>query len=387
MRIAFFHNLPPGGGKRSAFEWVKRLSKKHKIDLYLYESSAEDFLSLYPYVNKIILVGRKNIPSRGYIKRIFAILLVYFYSKKIAKLINFENYDLAFVMQCRVTNSPLLLRNLKIPSLFFCHESLSRMLEPLYPVKWNNNFFLIFYKYIINLYMFLDKASAIKSSLICTSSLYSVENLYKAYGVYPILNYPGVDTMYFKPRKYKREFMVLSVGSLTPSKGHSFVIQSVATINKPFRPRVKVVFGVDNPFYRKKLIELAKKLSVNISMEKEISDEKLLKLYNKSMVTACANHLEPLGLVALESLACGTPVVGVAEAGIRETVTHNKNGLLTGRNPTEFGAAIHKLMQTKLLWSKLSKNGRNEAVRFWTWDISYTELNKKLKLTKELYSP
>ena len=51
MRIAVFHNLPSGGGKRSAHEGVRCMVKRHTVDLYLYESRAEDFLDTRPSVN------------------------------------------------------------------------------------------------------------------------------------------------------------------------------------------------------------------------------------------------------------------------------------------------------------------------------------------------
>ena len=50
MKIALFHNLPAGGAKRSTYEWVKRLSINHDIDLFIYDERNEDFLNLKPFI-------------------------------------------------------------------------------------------------------------------------------------------------------------------------------------------------------------------------------------------------------------------------------------------------------------------------------------------------
>ena len=62
-----------------------------------------------------------------------------------------------------------------------------------------------------------------------------------------------------------------------------------------------------------------------------ISDEELVLLYNKAKMVVYAPYCEPFGLVPLESMSCGTPVVGVGDGGVKETVINGKTGILTGR--------------------------------------------------------
>jgi glycosyltransferase involved in cell wall biosynthesis len=290
---------------------------------------------------------------------------------------------LAFVMQCRSSNSPFVLRYLRIPSLYFCHESLTRMLEPHYPATWKEGRLAPLKRQTANWLIALDKANAVRATLICTSSLYSRESLYRAYGLYPRLNYPGVDELFFHPLNLLREPTVLCVGSLVPSKGHDFVIKSVGTISERDRPSVKIIYSgshyrVD---YQAQLAHLAKRLGVSVSFASLITDDDLMVAYNRASIIACPNHLEPLGLVALESMACGTPVVGIAEAGIRETVQHNENGLLSERDPREFGQAIEKLMRDKLMWTRMGTLGRQRVLERWTWEQSYQQLEKHLQMT------
>ena len=54
-------------------------------------------------------------------------------------------------------------------------------------------------------------------------------------------------------------------------------------------------------------------------------------------------------------MACGTPVVGVAGAGVRETIVHNKTGVLTERDPVEFDKAVELLLNNDQLGLDMEK--------------------------------
>ena len=124
---------------------------------------------------------------------------------------------------------------------------------------------------------------------------------------------------------------------------------------------------------------LAKKYNVQVTFVSSIDDKTLLKEYNSSKITVCANFLEPLGLVALESMACGTPVVAIKEAGLRETIVNNKNGILTDRDSLEFSKAIMELIKNQDKWNRMSKNGIKCVLDKWTWEFSAKSLDKYLK--------
>lgn len=377
LRIAFFHNLPSGGGKRSAFEWVKRMSQKHIVDLYLYNPTVENFLDLRPHVNQTVLVGEgKTITScflRGFIARNVARRA----SLEIAKQINSGQYDLAFIMQCQETNSPYVLRHLRIPSLYFCHEPLAKSIEPHYRANYGKYAHLKFMhmKWRIK----TDSTNARHATLICANSLYSRENIYRNYGVYPRLNYLGVDTTHFHPIDLKRTPVVLSVGSLAPLKAQDFIIKSVATLSE--RPAIRFIYNYSVSDYKSYLLHLAQELNVLVTFDCLPSQEELVIAYNVASITAFSSHLEPLGLVPLESFACATPVVGIAEGGVRETIRHGENGLLTERDPVEYGKAIETLLKDESLRARMGVFAREEVIKNWTWDRSYKKLEDHMHLT------
>ena len=156
-------------------------------------------------------------------------------------LINNGSYDLALIMQCKITNSPYLLRYSDIPSLYVCHEPSSKINEPHYNQNKLRGIFGFLKKIIISHIIKNDRISAQKATLISTSSLYSCEDLYRNYGVHPKLNYLGVDTTKFKPLNIPKQNYILSVGALNAAKAQDFLIKSVATLKD--KPPIKFVYN------------------------------------------------------------------------------------------------------------------------------------------------
>jgi glycosyltransferase involved in cell wall biosynthesis len=378
MRLAFFHNLPSGGAKRCAHELIKHLSKKYEIDLFIYDKNVEDFLDIRPIVNKTVLVnGGETYNGKG-LRRLISLKIVKSASKRTAEIINLGNYDLGLIMQCKVANSPFILRYLKIPTLYFCHEPLAKILEPHYRSNEQDGFLGPLKKLFLRWAISIDKYNALKATNICTSSLYCIENIYRNYGIYAYLNYLGVDSQNFSPMFLERSPVVLFVGALNAAKGQDFVIESIGTMK--IKPEIIFIynFSYGNLEFKKQLIKRAEQLGVNVSFRNMINEKELVSTYNKVMLTVFPSRLEPLGFVPLESMACGTPVIGIAEAGIRETIQDGENGLLTQRDPLEFGNAITKLMNNKLLWKSMSEDGIRKVTERWTWEKSCDMLDKNI---------
>ena len=380
MKIAVYHNLPPGGGKRSAHEWLKQMTKYHEVDLYFYSSGAEIFLDSRPLVRRVYVTNDLVLKGNSHVGRLFFLYRVWKKSKEIALEINSVDYDVAFVLQDDAFNSPFVLRYLKIRSLYFCQEPLAKAKEPHYSLNRGPLEKLI-RNLMIAVLSRIDRSNARCATMICSNSLYSTENIYRWYGIYPRLNYLGVDTNLFRPMHLDREPVVLYVGSLLPSKGCDFIVKSIATLE--VKPAVRFMCHVSDSKYEEELIELAKDLNVSISFDYLPHQHELVKAYNTAYLTVFASLLEPLGLVPLESMACGTPVVGIAEAGIRETIRHDINGLLTERDPYEFGQAINKLITDNNLWREFSVRGLEDVRSNWTWDKSYQNLEKYLEMLRD----
>jgi len=156
------------------------------------------------------------------------------------------------------------------------------------------------------------------------------------------------------------------VGSCRPSKGYDFLIRSLALIDPELRPKLVIVSNFSEPGWDDYLKNLASDLKVDLDILNLIDDEKLVLLYNKAKLILYAPYLEPFGLVPLEAMSCGTPVVAVKEGGVRETVIHEKTGLHTERDETLFAEATLELLTNDEKRNEMSINALKSIKEYWT---------------------
>lgn len=167
-------------------------------------------------------------------------------------------------------------------------------------------------------------------------SAFSAETFYLAYGMFANWVYPGVDTEEFYKAEglWDRRNYVLLVGGGNAIKQVELAIVACAVIPKEARPTLAIVSGK-----RADMQELADNLEVTIQWHEQIDTETLRNLYQRAICTLCTSVAEPFGLTAIESIACGTPVVAVDEGGFRETVKECV-GIRVSRHPLPFARAI-----------------------------------------------
>jgi glycosyltransferase involved in cell wall biosynthesis len=233
----------------------------------------------------------------------------------------------------------------------------------------------------------VDRTSARSATRILANSHFSGRNVKNAYDIDPKVCYHGVDSTFFEPRAVERDGTVLSVGSLTPLKGHDFVIRGLATIDARARPHLLIVSNVDSAAERVYLNRLARELGVSLNIRFNVSDSELAEFYSRARATAYAPYREPFGLVPLESMACGTPVVGIREGGVAETIVDGETGFLVDRDPYALGAAVEAICTRPDLASSLGAKGRECVEAQWTWDHRLKLLEQHLIETAATAAP
>lgn len=431
MKIALFHNLPTGGAKRALWEHARELAARgHTLDAYVMDTAAEAFLPLAPLCRRVEIVpapagARQNRLSRsgGFGGPMGAKLRNALEANRRVRLlddwegtyqtlaarIDANGYDVAYVHTCPFLAAPFLLRALRTtPSVYYCHDTLRSAHEwaietaPGYddgPAPWGRRKVRGQITSLPTARLWSeqerrDGENARAAGKVLVNSWYSREAVLREYGINAQVCYLGVDSLFFSPDPAagpREPDLVLCVGSITVAKRHDFVIEAVATIPEAHRPRLRIL-GFDpergaggNPGpLAAALARRAETRNVALEICHGTTDDALRDGYRRAGVVAFAPHLEPFGFIPLEAMACETPVVGVSEGGLRESIQNEQTGLLTDRDPRAFGAALTRVLTEKIFAARLGAAGRAAVLRDWTWARSAEVLERHLS---ELVAP
>jgi len=377
-KLAFAHNLPVGGGKRTFYSLIPLLAQDYEITVHEFEGevnytldlASADGIKRAPYPPPRLPLGViQRVPIIGPLILYCCLKPAY---KRMADGIASDAPDCVFVSHCRYTQAPLLIMMLKQPVVYFCHEPHRSLYEPPIQRPYSRQAGLVLKTLRIQNAMLLrywDRRRVMFASSLIANSYYSAESIYRIYGRKAISAQLGVDTKVFYPRAVPQENIVLSVGSLQPIKAHDFVIRCMALLPKGKRPTLIITSpaGTQKGPERKFLEAFAPQLRVKLEFRSLTDDNEMARLYSASLATIFTPHLEPFGLVSLESMACGTPVLGVAEGGLRETILHDKTGFLLPWRPEAFAASLQRLATERGLREKMGKCGVDWVRERFTW--------------------
>jgi glycosyltransferase involved in cell wall biosynthesis len=135
------------------------------------------------------------------------------------------------------------------------------------------------------------------------------------------------------------------VSRLVPRKGIEDVVTAVAGL-----PHVELLVAGGPPAamlcedeYAQSLLARARDLGAadRIHLLGAVGHDRVPELLRSAAVVCCTPWYEPFGLVAVEAMACGTPVVASAVGGLAETVDDGRTGILVPpQRPASIGAAI-----------------------------------------------
>jgi glycosyltransferase involved in cell wall biosynthesis len=396
MKIAVFHNLPSGGAKRALYGLVKYLIRKGcSVDVFIPSTANETFLPLKQFAKNVVALPVRKTPIGLMRSTIHYILPVRISladleetQKKLAAIINRSEYDVVFVEQDRYTMSPFILKYLTKPYIYYCQQpcrSSDAVLTQLSKEVDINVWKMVWRRYTTPKLDHIDKENASFAKVVLTNSYFSREAILRAYGLNSFVSYLGVDTEIFRPLNIKRDPYVLSVGSLTPAKGFEFIIKSLSLVEERIRPSFVVVGNVVWEPWKAYLKKLAAQKGVKLEIKTLIDDSELVKLYNGAHLCVYAPYLEPFGLVSLEAMACGTPVVAVKEGGVRESIIHKETGLLTERDEVVFAEAITELLLDGKRRLNMGQKSIEVVRDFWTLEHAGERLLQHLERAINLF--
>jgi D-inositol-3-phosphate glycosyltransferase len=204
----------------------------------------------------------------------------------------------------------------------------------------------------------------------------------------PIAVIPGgVDLERFRPRDQAsararlrlaaRGKILLFVGRIQRLKGLEVLLRAFSALRSSepgLEARVLVVGGLPSSSHEAREIgrlqQLAARLGIaeRVTFAGAVSHERLPLYYAAADVTVMPSSYESFGLVAVESLACGRPVVATRVGGLRTIVADGETGVLVPwRDPSLFADALRRVLLDDALRVRLAAAARPSVVRF-GWD-------------------
>jgi D-inositol-3-phosphate glycosyltransferase len=188
----------------------------------------------------------------------------------------------------------------------------------------------------------------------------------------------GVDVELFRPdgpveQRRSNLARVAVVTRLVERKGVGNVITALRDV-----PAAELVVAggppadeLDRDPEASRLLALAEKAGVSDRIELRGRMERLdlPALLRSADVAVCVPWYEPFGIVPLEAMACGVPVLATAVGGLVDTVVHRRTGLhVPPREPRSIAAALRELLGDRKLRRTLGAAGLRRVRQAYTWD-------------------
>lgn len=171
--------------------------------------------------------------------------------------------------------------------------------------------------------------------------------------------------------------VIIYAGRFDPRKGIETLVRSVAReeVNQ-FKDLQLYIVGGSRPgqsdgMERDRIEEIVKELGLQdrTIFTGRLEHDALRTYYAAADVCVVPSHYEPFGLVAIEAMACGTPVVASDVGGLKFTVANEETGLLAPpQDETAFAKAIGRILADSDWRNKLGKSARSRVESYFSWD-------------------
>lgn len=404
MKIAVWHNLPSGGGKRALYSQVAGLvARGHQVEAWCPESADDRYLPLSEIITEHRLPIKLPAASSSLAYKLKRKLQLHDrllepemdrHSQACAEAILQGGFDLAFVAPCRYFIVPRLgqfLSGRGLPVILYLQEPDRLRYEAMPELPWiaraaSERLYSFPRRmarkvtdFVRNTRLRKDARRELEDAkrydLILANSYFSRESIARAYGLDSRVCYLGYDAAQFHPLDPPpaRERFVLGLGSLHLIKGVETAIEALACLPSP-RPTLLWVANYEDAHYRRDMDALAACLQVDFQVRIRVADSELVDLLNRASIMLYTSRLEPFGYAPIEANACGAPVVAVAEGGVRETVVDGLNGFLCDRDPHALAEAMNRLLTNPGLAAEIGRRGVQMAHERWSPEDSIIRL-------------
>lgn len=176
---------------------------------------------------------------------------------------------------------------------------------------------------------------------------------------------------------------IFTFGRQVPEKGFDLALRAFAKNLSRF-PNIQLILAGKGPD-RDQLEDITQQLGIgsNVNFLGPVSDERIAQEINQStMILVPSRHKECFGLVALQGMQMGRPVVAARSGGMVEVVSHGETGLVVDQdNVPALAQAMEHLLTNPGLAQKMGQAGRERAIKLFSLEKmldSYENLYQKL---------
>jgi glycosyltransferase involved in cell wall biosynthesis len=180
-------------------------------------------------------------------------------------------------------------------------------------------------------------------------------------------------------RYRERDLVVGIVGQLTPRKGQLELLRAFGMALAEIPHSVLLIAGA--PLFNRdgEYLELLKRTTSELNIGNKVrmlgARSDIGTIMQALDVLVVNSSVEPFGLVILEAMACGTPVLAAGVDGILEIIEHDENGwLFPPRNENALAQAIVNLSRQPRLRARLAEQGQQHVAAHFSADRYITEL-------------
>lgn len=181
------------------------------------------------------------------------------------------------------------------------------------------------------------------------------------------------------------EKVVFYIGRFDPRKGIETLVRAVGQSQLRGKENLKLIIGggsrpgQSDGIERERIEGIVAELGMTdfTTFPGRISDEILPAYYAAADVCVVPSHYEPFGLVAIEAMASGTPVVASDVGGLQFTVVPEETGLLAPpQDEAAFAVAIDRILSNPEWRNQLSKQARTRIEEKFSWDGVANQLSE-----------
>ncbi len=353
--------------KSGAHRVILKVAQHFDAPIYCFNYNPEKIYDEYEHIEVITPKGRFS-DKMPLGRKAFENMEVfrYFYNLKL------EDYD---VINAHMSPSEWV-RNRNSPVLWYCYSPF-RLGFDLYKWKLKQMAFPedIKFKTWISAFRYFESRTVPKIEHIFAVSKNAEERIEKYLGRKSEVLYPGIEIQRFRCREYEKFFFYPS--RIDPAKNFEYVINAFRIFSGKNKGWKLVIAGSTADYYGKEYLEKLKSMcDDSITIETNISDERMFDLYSRCYAVPFSAVDEDLGLIPLEAFASSKPVIAHNEGGTRETISNGVDGFLVN-NPEEMAEKMEWLAQNPDACEKMGRAGKEKVEKYFTWDYFLKRFEEK----------